>query len=329
LRPLRQRLEALLLRALGATARALPFERASDLGAGIGALAYRLLKRRRTIAEENVEQSLGPLPAGTTSVAIVRAAFSQLGRTFLEFLALPAQTREEIAARVTWEGYEPMEAVAREGKGAVLVTGHFGNWELLGAAGRVHFGSMKYLLPRQTNPWSDAYLNDVRRRLGIEPFRIEENLREALRALRSGALLGMLPDQDARRAGIHVPFFGRPASTHAGPARMALAAGTPIFVGVAERDGAGHFRARLLRTLNPDPSREREAEVLRLTAELTRALEEAIRARPDHWYWIHRRWKTPQPPAPAQPPSALAQSPSALQTPSTAAQPPSPPQPTT
>ena len=165
----------------------------------------------------------------------------QLGRTFLEFLALPAQTREEIAARVTWEGYEPMEARAREGKGAVLVTGHFGNWELLGAAGCVHFGPMKYLLPRQTNPWSDAYLNEVRRRLGIEPLQIETNLREALRALRSGALLGMLPDQDARRAGVHVPFFGRLASTHAGPARMALAAGTPIFVGVAERDGPGHF----------------------------------------------------------------------------------------
>jgi KDO2-lipid IV(A) lauroyltransferase len=137
----------------------------------------------------------------------------------------------------------------------------------------------------------------------VEPLRIEENLREAVRALRAGSLLGMLPDQDARRAGVHVPFFGRPASTHAGPARMALAAGVPIFVGVAEREGKGRFRARLLRVLHPDSARDRDAEVLRLTAELTLALEEAIRERPDHWYWIHRRWKTP-PSGPSASPAA-------------------------
>jgi len=103
----------------------------------------------------------------------------------------------------------------------------------------------------------------------------------------------MLPDQDARRAGIHVPFFGRPASTHTGPARLAIAANAPIGVGVMERSGRGRFRARVLRVLTPDPSAEEEAEVRRLTVEMTKALEEAIRGRPDHWYWLHRRWKTP------------------------------------
>src|SRR6185295_11503500 len=105
----------------------------------------------------------------------------------------------------------------------------------------------------------------------------------------------MLPDQDARRAGIHVPFFGRPASTHTGPARIAIAANVPIGVAVIERSGRGRVRARVVRVLAPDPSGDKKAEVRRLTEGITRALEEAIRGRPDHWYWIHRRWKTPPP----------------------------------
>lgn len=293
LRPVRQRLEAVALRALGAVARALPFERASDLGAAIGAAAFRVLERRRRIAIENIDRSLGASPGGQSSESLARQAFTQLGRTFVEFLALPALRPEELLSRVEFDHFEAIEDLARARKGAVLVTGHFGNWELFGAAAGARYAPMKYLLPRQTNPWSDAYLNDIRRSVGIEPFVIGTDMRAAVRALRAGSFLGMLPDQDARRAGIHVPFFGRPASTHAGPARLALAAGVPVVVGVNERAGRGRFRARLVAVLVPDPTREREAEVARLTAELTRALEEAIRARPDHWYWIHRRWKTP------------------------------------
>jgi KDO2-lipid IV(A) lauroyltransferase len=105
----------------------------------------------------------------------------------------------------------------------------------------------------------------------------------------------MLPDQDARKAGIHVPFFGHPASTHTGPARLAWRTGSPIGVALIERVGPGRFRARLRRVLLPDPSVPEEAEVERLTREMTAEIEAGIRERPDHWYWIHRRWKTPPP----------------------------------
>jgi KDO2-lipid IV(A) lauroyltransferase len=295
LRPVRQRIEAALLHAVGALARALPFQRASDLGAALGHGAYRVLGRRRLIAVENVARTLGPSPLGSTPDALVEKAFAQLGRSFLEFLALPALTPAERLGRVEFEGFEFAEESRREGKGAVLVTGHFGNWELFGAAFVVRYAPVKYLLPRQTNPWSDRYLNEVRRQLGIEPLLIEEDLRAAVRALRAGSYLAMLPDQDARGAGVHVPFFGRPASTHAGPARLAFGENVPIVVGVIERLERGKFRVRKVATLTPDVLRERKSEILRLTAEVTSALEGAIRARPDHWYWIHRRWKTPPP----------------------------------
>ena len=272
-------------------ARALPFETAGDVGAGMGLLAHRLLARRRRIAEENIARALGdPAPR-----ALARRAFEQLGRSFLEFLALPAQSPESLLGRVAFEGFEPAFERARQGKGAIMITAHFGNWELLGAAFGVKTGRIKYLLPAQTNPWADAYLNEVRRKIGVEPVQIGFGMRSGLRALRGGAFIGMLPDQDARKIGLHVPFLGRPASTHTAPARLAIRADAPIMVALLTREGPGRFRARMRRILTPDPGAPESAEVERLTRLMNEAIEEGIRERPDHWYWIHRRWKTPPP----------------------------------
>jgi len=294
-RALRQKIEVALLRALGAIARLLPFSWASALGAGVGRLGHAVLARRRRIAVENVTASLGASVDGVPAAEIARRAFIQLGRSFVEFLALPALGPERLAAKVDLIGYEPVFEWAREGRGAVLVTAHYGNWELLGAAVRAHGAQVRYLLPAQTNPGSDAYIDEVRRRLGIEPVKIGYGMRDALRALRKGVVLGILPDQDARRAGIHVPFFGRPASTHTGPARLAYRAGCPLGIGFIERVPGGRFRSRLVAILRPDVMADEPAEVERLTRAMTAEIEAGIRRRPDHWYWIHRRWKTPPP----------------------------------
>ena len=154
---------------------------------------------------------------------------------------------------------------------------------------------IQYLLPPQSNEGSDAYFDEIREGLGIPAIKIGYGMRAALKALRSGAFLGMLPDQDARRVGIHVPFFGRPASTHTGPARLAYHARCPIAVGLIERKPGGRFRARVLATLIPDPESDETREVERLTREVNETIEAGVRRRPDHWYWLHRRWKTPPP----------------------------------
>jgi len=227
--------------------------------------------------------------------ALARLAFEQLGRSFLEFLALPAQSPESLLGRVTFEGFESAMDRARAGKGAIMITAHFGNWELLGAAFGLKIGGVKYLLPAQTNPAADAYLNEVRRKIGVEPLQIGFGMRSGLRALQEGAFVGMLPDQDARKVGLHVPFLGRPASTHTAPARLAISAGCPIMVALLTREGPGRFRARMRRILTPDASAPEAAEVERLTRLMNEAIEGGIRERPDHWYWIHRRWKTPPP----------------------------------
>ena len=306
LRPLRQKLEVAGLHTIGFVARVLPFTWTSALGAGVGRLAFYVMRRRRRIAIENITKALGHETDGVPARELARRTFIQIGRSFLEFLALPRLGPAGILDRVELIGYEPVLEWARAGRGAVMLTAHYGNWEILGAAVRAAGGPVRYLLPPQSNEGSDAYFDRIRDQLGIDSIKIGFGMRGALKALRSGAFLGMLPDQDARRVGIHVPFFGRPASTHTGPARLAYRARCPIVLALVEREPGARFRSRVVAILEADPAQEESREVERLTRAINDGIEAGVRRRPDHWYWLHRRWKTPPPPY--TPPSTRAPS---------------------
>jgi len=289
-------LETAALTLLTVTARALPLRAASDVGALLGTLALPFLVRRRRIAVENLRAALGL--SEREAARLTGVIFRQLGRSFVEFLALPAHDWDELGRRVEFDAaFSRLEEHARSGKGAVLVTAHYGNWELFGAAVGRRVGGVAYVFPPQSNRGSDARINETRSRMGVELIGMEQGMRRALKRILRGGHIGMLMDQDARKIGIHVPFFGRPASTLTGPARLAIRARCPIYFGLLDRVGPATFRGRSLAWLEPVPGAEEEAELVRLTRALNEALEAAVRERPDHWYWIHRRWKTPPPDA--------------------------------
>jgi KDO2-lipid IV(A) lauroyltransferase len=309
-RPLRQAIETGLLALLAWFVRLIPLEAAGELGARLGSLAHRLLARRRRIAEENLRSALGL--SEQEAAGLARDVFRQLGRSFLEFLALPAQRLDALERRIEFDhGFDRIPARRAGGRGLILLTAHYGNWELLGARVARRIGGVAYVFPAQANAGTDAIINATRRRMGIELIPMEQGMRRAMKRLVKGGNIGMLPDQDARKLGIHVPFFGRPASTLTGPARLAIRARCPIFFAVLDRVGAARFRARTIAWIEPADGADEEAEVERITGEINAALEGAVRARPDHWYWIHRRWKTPPPaedPAAPLPPGADARS---------------------
>ncbi|MEK7317036.1 MAG: lysophospholipid acyltransferase family protein [Candidatus Eisenbacteria bacterium] len=296
LRPLRHALETAALTLLTVVARAIPLRAASDLGALLGHLALPFLARRRGIAEENLHAALGL--SEPEARRLTRVIFRQLGRSFVEFLALPAHGWDELGGRVVFDdAFSRLEEHARTGKGAVLVTAHYGNWELFGAAVGRRIGGVAYVFPPQSNRGADARINETRSRMGVELIGMEQGMRRALKRILNGGHIGMLMDQDARKIGVHVPFFGRPASTLTGPARLAIRARCPIYLGLLDRVGPATFRGKSLAWLEPVPGAEEEAELIRLTRAMNEALEAAVRERPDHWYWIHRRWKTPPPDA--------------------------------
>ncbi len=278
--------------------RALPYRRARALGAGAGRFAFDRGLRRR-VAEENVRARLA-VEDPEEARRIARESYAVMGRTFAGLLRgdrVPEPETDRLLSPGQADTFRNLHA---EGKGVVLVSGHFGDWELmLLAAARLGL-PMAALAGDQANPSVDAAVRRLRREAGITPLSARSGLRDALRFLRRGGLVATLGDQDARRKGIFLDFLGTPASTHTGVFSLALRAGSPVLFGVCvDRDGRPETRP--LRIWRPDDAPTGEADALRHGAAwYNRALEEEVRDAPGNYFWAHRRWKT-RPPAEDRP----------------------------
>jgi len=190
------------------------------------------------------------------------------------------------------EGFDKL--LNRKGKaGIIFVTGHFGPWELLGM-GAPLLGYPVWSMGRVfDNPFIQGYVSRMRQVSGQRMLPRHGVIRRMVRLIRNGRHVGMLIDQDARRHGIFVDFFGRPASTTATPARIAIRTGAPVaFLYVQRIPGQNRFRMALSDLIEPRTDVDQEAETHRITQRLTHDLEEVIRQAPEQWLWLHRRWRT-------------------------------------
>jgi KDO2-lipid IV(A) lauroyltransferase len=191
------------------------------------------------------------------------------------------------------EGRDVMERLEASGAPFLVVTGHFGNWEMLGA----YFGE-RFRLSVVAKPLHNAALEDElsakRKRYGMEILSTGSDQigRDILRAVRRGRTVCFLADQDARKAGIFVPFFGRSASTFTGPALMALRLRIPLVPTFLLRLGPGRHRVVIREPLNPPEGLPTEQAVAALTQAHVKVLEDTIRLAPSQYFWFHRRWKT-------------------------------------
>jgi len=174
------------------------------------------------------------------------------------------------------------------GMGAVIVTGHLGNWEAAGAAVASLGMPLAAVVKRQSNQEFDRLLVDSRRRIGIEPVYMEDARARLEDLIRSGTSVALVADQDAGNRGLFVPFLGRPASTFRGPARLSLSTGAPLFFGAAIREGNG-YRGILESVETGLIGNEAERE---LTRGWVQRLESWVRRVPNQYFWFHRRWKT-------------------------------------
>jgi Kdo2-lipid IVA lauroyltransferase/acyltransferase len=300
---LSHRVEYLLARGLEAGITLLP-ERAADRAAArIGALVQRPLGIRDAVVRANLRQAF-PDADDASILRIARGAYRHLGRETAATLRLARFSPDAIIERTEVVGWEEFARSAAEGKGVVLASGHFGNWEIGGAAIAARGLPTSAIVKRQSNPLVNARFESTRRKLGIETIDRGAAPRRVPRALREGSVVGIVADQDASSAGIWVPFLGRLSSTHRGPALFALRFGAPVFAGAAIRIAAPQPRYRiLLERVELERTGSAEADIVRLTAELAARLERAIRLAPEQYFWFHRRWKTPVPAELDPPPS--------------------------
>lgn len=290
------RLEYAAFAGVTAGASRLSHERAEKLGAGLGRFGYRRVKIRREVVEDHLRLAF-PDWDDTRVKATAEAAYAHLGREMMTTLLLSHMSREQVSAKVRHEvGRERFYEAFREGKGVVLVGGHFGNWELGAASVAAQGYPVDGIYQPMRNPLFNEAVVQARRRLGLELIARGGASKEALHSLREGRIVGFVADQNAGRSGVFVPFFGRHASTHRGAALLAIRSGAPIFAAAAIRQGDHYFGY----TEEITASREGELDevVYRLTAAYTAVLEKLVRHWPEQYFWHHRRWKTRPPTEP-------------------------------
>lgn len=287
---LSHRLEAALVRASLAFARTRPWPHCHAIGERLGDLA-RVLRLRHRVAAAQLAASFPELSAAQRR-AVLAAHYRELGRVWSEYAWMPELVRMPDGPSFGMvRGVEHLERL--RGRGVILLTGHFGPFELMGARlGRLN--PVDFVVKPLSNPLVEAMLRRGREACGVGTIPLGSSVRGALRALRAGRWVAMLADQDARRHGVFVPFMGRPASTPAGPARLSIATGAPIVMGFVERRPDGRLD---LEVLPPMTARDPQAPdaVRELTARHTASLESRVRRRPELWFWLHRRWKTAPP----------------------------------
>jgi len=288
------------MRLLGRLLAKLPYRLLHALGAALGTLAYALGIRRRVVLS-NLRLAF-PEKADDELRAIARETYRNLGRGVLDFLRIPALPREELERLLVRDGWDRFEQAMARGKGVIAATAHFGNFEVLASAHTLQGIPITTVSRRM----ADSRVNDAwrgaRTSTGVEEIIVKrgETLRGARRVLEQGKVLGYMIDQNqpARHA-IFPTFFGVPAATAATPALLSRRTGAPVVFALSWPLGDGRHRVIIEGPLEPPDTGDRVADVLAFTQDLNDRLERHVRAHPEHWYWLHRRWKT-RPPEPAR-----------------------------
>ena len=289
------RAEYALVRAIERATSGIPRTAAERIGGGLGRLVHRPLAIRRGVVEANLRLAF-PEKDDAWRARIAREAYRHLGResaAMLRLATLRPETVEQLV-EIPEEDWASFAEARAEGRGVLLATGHYGNWEMAGAAMAARGVPMAAIVKRQSNPLVNRRIEDTRRRLGIETVDMGEAPRRIPRALAAGKGIGIVADQDARGAGVWVPFFGVPASTHRGPALFSLRLGAPLFSAVCRRLPDGRYRLSGVR-LRVKRTDSLDADVERLTAMIAAHLEGEIRRDPTQYFWFHKRWKSRPP----------------------------------
>jgi KDO2-lipid IV(A) lauroyltransferase len=260
------------------------------LGRWLGALAY-LLGIRRGVALQGLARAF-PDRAAADRAALARAAYSQFGQSLFELSLVRRLSDAQLEKVVRFEGWERYQEAAAHGKGVVVAVGHFGNWELLmRACGRR--GVRLTVLRRDLKDAVSKRLFAGRRKAGVGELLDKGVASDAVALLRRGETLALAVDQNMQlKRGVFVDFFGEPACTTPAPAVLSLRTGAPLIAAFPIREADGTHRVLVEGPFRTPEGARGHAAVLALTQEVTRAVERVVRAHPDHWYWLHRRWKT-------------------------------------
>jgi len=290
--PLRYRLEYALAWVLIKLVGALPRPLARAAGISIAWIVYLLHRKLRRVGMRNLELAF-PEKSRRERKRILRGVFTSLGRQVAEVCLFPKYTRENVSKVVVYEGFENFERGLARGKGVLFLTAHIGAWELSAFGHSLYGYPLNVVMRPLDNPYLDRLAREYRTMHGNKVVD-KDFARGLISAMRKGQTVGLLMDTNMIASqGVFVDFFGVPACTASGVARVALktdAAVVPAFTiwdPVLQKYRLMFDPAvELIRTGNT------ELDVAANTAKFTKVIEDYVRRYPDQWLWVHRRWKT-------------------------------------
>jgi KDO2-lipid IV(A) lauroyltransferase len=279
-----------LLLGLVGMLRILPLPAALALGRGIGSLIRLFSKKRYRVALKNLQIAYGDSLTEAERRRIARESFRQFGMFAVETIKFAFLSQEEVDRRVRFTHPEALQEALQAGRGVLLISGHFGGFEV---AGRWLTGRdcELYALAREArDPGTTALMTRMRQRCKIKVITLRQSLKAVYGALKRNAFVAIICDQNA--SDVFVPFFGHPTGTVDGPARLARRTNTPMIFFVTRREARCRYVIEYRGTYWPQPTDDEQADVLRIMTEVNRQLEAMIREKPEQWLWFHDRWKS-------------------------------------
>lgn len=272
---------------------ALPRPLARAAGIALGWITYFFHRRLRWVGMRNLALAY-PEKSRAERARILRGVFTSLGRQLAEVCLFPKYTHENIGTVVVYDGFENFERAVARGKGVLFLTGHLGGWELSAFAHSLYGHPLHVVMRALDNPYLDQLSRQYRTMHGNSMIDKDEPVRALLSAMKAGETVGILMDTNMTpQQGVFVNFFGIPACTASGLARIALRTDAAVVPGFTIWDQSlGKYRLRFDPPVELVRTGSDESDIVANTQKFTSIIEEYVRQYPDQWLWVHRRWKT-------------------------------------
>ena len=261
-------------------------------GRGLGRLGFYLDKKHREIVLNNIKTVFGQEKSTDEINLIAKKVFENLGMNLMEFFRLPWLKEQDLNGYVECEEFENFKKAYDKGRGVIFLTGHFGNWELMAIFYALESYPVDIVIRDLDSPIVDEFVRWVRTKAGNRIVAKGRSMRELIRILSKGGIVGILLDQNVTWSeGVFVYFFNKLACTNKGTALLTTASGAVVIPTFIVRDGRKH-RVIIGKEITIKNTGNRAADQLANTALFTKIIEDFVRKYPEQWFWLHQRWKS-------------------------------------
>lgn len=289
---IKQLLEIVLIIILSFPVAVLPHKIALKAGEVLGLLAFYVQTKKRKIAFDNIEKLAGQSSLGQKSEALVKEAFKNIGKSFVEIIKIYYGFGKGILKNIEIIGIENYHRAKAKGKGVILITGHCGNWELMALSFGMQTGGVSSIARDQKNPFLNKLIEQVRAKHGNRIIYKKGALKAVISELRDGRNVGILIDQAVfKNKGYIIDFLGRPSGTIKSPALIARKTGAAVIPAFINRYADRHIINIYPEVKLSQNADSEKAAIIEDTARFMGFIEAYIREHPTEWYWVHRKWK--------------------------------------